>query len=608
MLTTMVNYKYTLNPLTRDDMKVLEVKIHNILSIEDGDVTFEDNGLVLVEGWNYDDGRANGAGKTAIFNAICFGLYGKVPRNINVSEILRIGAKRGYVDISVQAAGSTYRVRRERPNKVTFYKDGIEQPMTQESFETKIKLGYEQFLVSMYTSQNSDSKFIHKNDTQKKDFLLQLMDLKEFSLCKKEAEAEIKSLDKEIGELQIKLNGANSKVQVYTEALRDPKELELSYNDLSEEVGDYIVDIGRLQKIQQPDVSKYVELEQTIRAKQDKFTEVRAQRSLLMQEYRKVQAEDKPFAAKDADANCPHCQGELNINGKNVVKADDIRAVKKQHENHLVDVRQRMKALKDRMDALDETLLKEEEVNKLYAKVRDKKAADYSDYDKALRKIGELQSLRERKKAEMVAIKKEMDSHDETLKKIETLNLTIADIKKQVDAKTIEAELLEAVSQLYSSTGAQAYIMDSVVDSFNEVVTKYVDMVWPSASYQLRSYKEKTDGDVVAKFSETLVIAGKERSIGSLSGGECRALSLAVDFAIVDILSKQFGMPLNPIIMDEPFEGLDATGRETVISLLDKLAIDRQIWVVDHASEAKAMFSKTLKIEKRNGVSKIVVQ
>lgn len=604
----MVNYRYTLNPLTRDDMRILEVKIHNILSIEDADVTFEDNGLVLVEGWNYDDGRANGAGKTAIFNAICFGLYGKVPRDINVSEILRIGTKRGYADVSVKAAGHTYRARRERPNKVTFYKDGVEDPMTQDSFESKIKLGYEQFLVSMYTAQSSGSKFIHKNDTQKKDFLLQLMDLKEFSLCKKEAEAEIKVLDKEIGELQIKLNGVNSKVQVYTEALRDPKELELSYNNLSEEVGDYIVDIQRLQKIQPPDVSKYVELEQTIRAKQDKFTEIRAKRSLLMQEYRKVSAEDRPFSAKEADAECPHCQGELNINGKNVVKADDIRAVKKQHEQHLVEIRENAKALKVQIDVLDETLLKEEDVNKLHAKVRDKKVADYSDYDKAVRKVGELQSLRERKKAEMMAIKKEMDSHDETLKKIEALNTTIADINTHVDAKTIEAELLEAVSQLYSSTGAQAYIMDSIVDSFNEVVTKYVDMVWPSASYKLHSYKEKTDGDVVAKFSETLIVASKERSIGSLSGGEQRALSLAIDFAIVDILSKQFGMPLNPIIMDEPFEGLDATGRETVIELLDKLAVDRQIWVVDHASEAKAMFSKTLKIEKRNGVSKIVVQ
>ena len=155
-------------------------------------------------------------------------------------------------------------------------------------------------------------------------------------------------------------------------------------------------------------------------------------------------------------------------------------------------------------------------------------------------------------------------------------------------------------------TGAPAYIMDSIVDSFNEIVSDHISLVWPNASYSLQSYKENKSGDVTAKFSETLVINGKQRSIGSLSGGEQRALSLSIDFAIIDILSQQFGIPMNPIIMDEPFEGLDATGREIVIELLNKLSDDRQIWVVDHASEAKSMFSDIVRIEKQNGISSLV--
>jgi DNA repair exonuclease SbcCD ATPase subunit len=65
-------------------------------------------------------------------------------------------------------------------------------------------------------------------------------------------------------------------------------------------------------------------------------------------------------------------------------------------------------------------------------------------------------------------------------------------------------------------------------------------------------------------------------------------------------------MPLNPVIMDEPFEGLDATGREIVIELLNKLSMSRQIWVIDHMSESKSMFSTIVRIEKRNGISTIV--
>ncbi len=59
-------------------------------------------------------------------------------------------------------------------------------------------------------------------------------------------------------------------------------------------------------------------------------------------------------------------------------------------------------------------------------------------------------------------------------------------------------------------------------------------------------------------------------------------------------------------ILDEPFNGLDSIGRELVIDILTKFSQNRQVWVVDHASETKAMFNQVVRIEKRGGVSKIV--
>ena len=83
-------------------MNILSVEINNILSIENATLDFSDSGLVLVEGWNHDASRANGAGKTAIFNAITFALYDKLPRKVTASEILRRGAKTGSVRVRVR--------------------------------------------------------------------------------------------------------------------------------------------------------------------------------------------------------------------------------------------------------------------------------------------------------------------------------------------------------------------------------------------------------------------------------------------------------------------------------------------------------------------------
>ena len=156
---------------------------------------------------------------------------------------------------------------------------------------------------------------------------------------------------------------------------------------------------------------------------------------------------------------------------------------------------------------------------------------------------------------------------------------------------------------MYAPTGAQAYVLDSVVESFNEAVSRSIDLVWPNVSYKLHSFKETSKGEVTAKFSESLTMNGKDVSIGSLSGGECKALSICVDFAILDILERYFGLALNPIILDEPFDGLDEIGREIVVDLREKLAMTRQIFVVDHDNQAKSMFSKVIRVEKRNGVS-----
>ena len=116
-------------------MKIISVKINNILSIEDAYVEFDDNGLMLVQGWNHDVGRANGAGKTAIFNAITFALFDKLPRKVTATEILRRGSKTGSVVVTVEVGGDRYVVRRSRPKGVTYEKGGEQLTVTQAGWE-----------------------------------------------------------------------------------------------------------------------------------------------------------------------------------------------------------------------------------------------------------------------------------------------------------------------------------------------------------------------------------------------------------------------------------------------------------------------------------------
>ena len=573
-------------------MQIVLLKIHNILSIKDAELKFDNSGLVLVDGWNFDDNKANGAGKTAIFNALAFGLYDKVPRKISATEIKRRKSKSGFVHVKIKIKNRIYEVIRERPKNVKFKKSGKDLDITQEEWESLLGLTYDQFLISMYTVQRASNKFIDLNDTAKKDFLLQLMNLNEFTACKKKTDQHIKRLQSELNDLTIELEKVKSQIGVYETTYTDIDSLKKKMVNSFGEQQQINRQIKELQLVPKPDLSRYDELQLKTQDKLNKLIRYRALRDQRYHEFKRFNDQIKSF---DGAENCFNCGAPL-----------DNEEAKKKHKENQHKIKDTMMAIGKEIKELDKKLEKEQQVRSLMQQIKEKKAQESYDYNDAQMRIQELSSHNKVIDNNYKMWEADVKRADEIQNKIKELSGFKNRFLLQIQQKKEQVEILQAVATIYAPTGAPAYILDSTVESFNDMVSEYVMLIWPNASYQLKSYKENKKGDVVAKFSETFINNDHKCSIGSLSGGEYRALSLAIDFAIIDILGKQFGMTLNPIILDEPFEGLDVSGRETVIGLLEKLAVKHQIWVIDHASEAKAMFTQIIRVEKKKGISVIV--
>lgn len=588
-------------------MRVLGLKLHNILSIEDLDLTFDDNGLVLVEGYNYDDGRANGAGKSAIFNGLSFAIYGKVPRKITVSEVLRKGAKSGYASARIRIGENDYTVKRSRPAAVEFKKGDQEIQITQEEFEKLIGLNYDQFIISMYTAQDSESRFLMLNDTGKKDFLLKLMDLDEFKRCKDISSAELNRLTSELDICVRESERVAGNITAYKNTyIYDTNDIVSNIAKNTMLVSKTLSDIRKLEQVQPPNLDNFTEVENKIARKREEIADLKVRRAVNMNEIKRLMREvEKPIPSCDPDAECPYCNGELRVNGKLVMKASDSKQIKKAHDDEIKELKSKISDVHKAITEIDKKLVKEAELNTLHKKIRDKRNDESKDYHDALRRISELNVFMKQKQLEIQNDQQKLKNNKKIEQLIGEFSNNLKELEKKMGDLAYEKKLYEHVSFMFSPSGAQAYIMDSLVDMFNEIVNDYVGMIWDNATYELKSYKENKSGDVRAKFSDDLTINGVKRSIGGLSGGELRALSLAVDFTIIRVIAQQFGLALNPVIMDEAFNALDAAGRELVIGMLERMAVDRQIWVIDHAAEAKAMFSKVLRIEKKNGVSSV---
>jgi len=567
-------------------VKIHSIEIHNILSIEHASLTFGDAGLVLVEGFDYDTGRGNGAGKSAIFNALSFALYDKVPRRITKSEILRTGTKSGFSYVEVSTASGRYGIKRSRPVANTYYKDGKEVDMTQEEFERVIGLNYEQFLVTMYTAQDTPEKFINLNDSQKKAFILKIMDLGKFTKAKDHVSEQLKLIEVEKSLTKVKLDGYKSNIEIYKTSMVDPVAIQAKIDQNNRDKVAYIKAIKDLESVPEPDMSKYEQIERQIAERLNTL----ANTKYLLRNARKNYDSVKNLKP---DANCPGCNIELIITNKFLHKCDDS------------EKESTLKSLTDDIHTLEADVAKEPEIQELVKKIKSKKQDDFADYHSAQSSISEYRNSINIKNTENNNLSSQIARNDEIKLKVKDIITHAQALSKRQKELSDEQFLLDAVGSIFDTTGAPAYVMDSIIDSFNEAVSEYISEIWPNATYSLQTYKTNKDKSVKAKFSETLTVNGKDTSIGSLSGGEIRALSLALDFAIIEVLSSQYGLALNPVILDEPFNGLDSTGRELIVDLLAKFSQFRQVWVVDHANETKTMFNQVVRVEKRNGVSKI---
>ena len=570
-------------------MIVKELEAENILSIGHISISFGKSGLVLLDGWNHDDNSHNGAGKTSIFNSLAFAIYGKLPRKVTASEILRKGCKSGFARAVISIGKDEFDIKRNRPNGLLVSKNGQICPdMSQEQLEALISLTYDQFLICMYSAQTESIKLINLNDSSKKDFFLRLLNLEDFAERRKYIDSIIKTKSTELAELESSLGKVEARISAYSESLIDVEII----NDRVQELDPSKLEqkVIKLSLVQKPDMSKFDLLETAIYNKLMNIHSVESQISNSRSVIKKL---DNTLASMDDNSiDCPHCKESflLDANGPTT-------------KQHLID--ERITHVHS-VNELSQSILEKAGLTDKLAKLKIKKSESLSEYANTSAALVELKNTINTRKRTIDSLNEKLEKQVEIVAKISTAKKLIKGLVDKIVVLKDEILVYEAVSSALSPTGAPAYVVDSIIDRFNDKVSQYVSLVWPNATYLLQSYKENKSGDIKAKFSDQLTIQGIERSIGSLSGGELRCLSLAVDFAIIDVVETTFGISINPIILDEPFEALDSLNRERVIEVLETLSADRQILVVDHASESKAMFSSIIRVEKKDGISLIV--
>lgn len=96
-------------------MQFKKIKLHNFMSFEDAEIILDTPGFTVVSGENNnieDNSSSNGSGKSAIFEAIVFALTGETQRKCTGSQVLRLGKKEGFVELTLLSNNDEFVIKR----------------------------------------------------------------------------------------------------------------------------------------------------------------------------------------------------------------------------------------------------------------------------------------------------------------------------------------------------------------------------------------------------------------------------------------------------------------------------------------------------------------
>ena len=154
--------------------------------------------------------------------------------------------------------------------------------------------------------------------------------------------------------------------------------------------------------------------------------------------------------------------------------------------------------------------------------------------------------------------------------------------------------LLTHIRNLYSRNGIQKDLRNIS----RPLIQKYTKEFFNEFNF---NYSDLTLDD---EYDVTVYGPEGESSMSMVSGGEKIAIALALRLGITQAMANG---ELDTILLDEPTIHLDASRRHELINLLKDMTLLPQMIIVTHEAQLENAADNLIKVEKENGISKVVM-
>lgn len=535
----------------------------------------------------------NASGKSTVLDALCFVLFGKAFRNINKPQLLNsINQKNCVVEVEFTIGKRKYKViRGMKPGIFEIYQDGnlLSQEAANRDYqnylEDKIlKLNYKSFTQIVILGSASFTPFMQLSLGTRREVIEDILDIQIFSVMNNILKTRIQTNRDQIKELEAQIELDKQKVRLQHQYLLQLEEdIKKRNEDIQIKIEEAKIEIEYSLKLVNDYTKQYNNLNNLLKDDikiNNEKTEFISVYKTLQNKIKKLQDEIIFYEENDI---CPLCTQNL----PEELKTNSIE----KHTHKKSEIETALVRLYSKIQRLENKTTEIIEVKQQIVEIQQKITEENSKIIAHQNYIRKLQK----------EIHEVGESQDNIESAKNTLKVLAKEVVKKNDLKIKQKEesyYLDAAATLLKDTGIKTKIIKQYLPVINKLVNKYLSVMDFFVSFELDE-----------AFNEVIKSRHRDEfSYSSFSEGEKQRIDLSLLFTWRTIAKMKNSVATNLLLLDEVFDSsLDNNGTECVMSLLNTIGDDINVFVISHkGDQLQDKFNNVIKFEKYQNFSRII--
>ncbi len=533
----------------------------------------------------------NGAGKSTVLDALCFGLFGKPFRSINKSQLINtVNMSGALVEVEFNIGSKKIKVIRGiKPNLFEIYINGkmYNQDANvrdyQKYLEQQIlKLNYRSFTQVVILGSSTFIPFMQLKSRHRREVVEEILDIQIFSLMNMLLKQKLKVNADDIRDVEYQTSLTSEKVDLqdkYIDEMEKNKDkllgekIKLQKSNQEEihkrlaKIGDFEFEIKTLmKKINDADSVK------------SKYQKLQSIKSTLNEKHR---AHSSTINFFETNEDCPTCQQHISKLFK-----DDILKKKRKDTDK---ISQGLSELKDELAKYKE---RQESIIKVANNIRELEVQIAKDNESIL----QLEKFNSTLQSEINQLE-HADVNKNDYEKLGELKSSLINLEEQKIKLIEDKTYYETARNMLQDTGIKTKIIKQYLPIMNKLINTYLTSMEFYVNFTLDENFEET---IKSRYRDDF-------SYTSFSEGEKMRIDLALLFTWRAVAKMKNSANTNLLILDEIFDSsLDGTGTDEFLKILNTLG-DENVFVISHKQDALAdKFRSTIKFSKIKNFSHVV--